>query len=53
MISIQTVNKGAELVSIKFNDIEKILYPESGTKEIRQITFQITENCCLACTYCY
>lgn len=36
-----------------FNDIEKILYPESGTKEIRQITFQITENCCLACTYCY
>lgn len=28
------------------------LYPEDKRK-VGQITFQVTENCCLACTYCY
>lgn len=36
---------------------EKMLqiYPEhiEDNKTIRTITFQVTENCCLACSYCY
>lgn len=28
------------------------LYPEQ-TKKVYSITFQVTEDCCMACTYCY
>ena len=32
----------------------QLLFPEIiDKKAIRQITFQVTEDCCLACTYCY
>lgn len=39
---------------LAFNDTIEKLYPEIiGDKKISQITFQITEDCCLKCTYCY
>jgi hypothetical protein len=31
-------------------DYIKRLYPD---KDSIEITFQVTENCCMACTYCY
>lgn len=32
----------------------EIVYPEySNTKKPYSITFQVTEDCCMACTYCY
>ena len=36
------------------NFLERI-YPEKkrGSKKVKQITFQVTEDCCLKCTYCY
>ena len=35
-------------------DILTTLYPkETAEKEIKEITFQVTEDCCMACTYCY
>ena len=36
------------------NFIERIIPPEKrNNKVIKQITFQVTEDCCLRCTYCY
>ena len=39
----------------EYKDYLMDLYPEYFTNidEIKQITFQVTEDCCLACTYCY
>lgn len=34
------------------NFVERILV-DRGEKKIKQITFQVTEDCCLRCTYCY
>ena len=38
-----------------FVDAQTNIYPEMYNlgKDIKSITFQVTENCCLACTYCY
>lgn len=36
-----------------FSDIITSMYPEIGTKACRSITFQITDDCCLNCSYCY
>ena len=33
-----------------FHDYQVKLYPNISIKEI---TFQVTEDCCLNCTYCY
>lgn len=35
-----------------FNDFINRLYPEDD-RGVYELTFQITEDCCLACTYCY
>lgn len=35
------------------NFIERIYDTERGYKKVREITFQVTEDCCLKCTYCY
>lgn len=29
------------------------LYPEDTNRKVGTVTFQVTEDCCLACTYCY
>ena len=34
------------------NYVERI-YTDRGNKKVKQITFQVTEDCCLRCTYCY
>lgn len=34
------------------NYIERII-TDRGKKAIRQVTFQVTEDCCLRCSYCY
>jgi sulfatase maturation enzyme AslB (radical SAM superfamily) len=36
------------------NCLERLI-PENErcSKRVRQITFQVTEDCCLRCTYCY
>lgn len=41
--------------SESFHDMLLTLYPEQGllNKKVRQVTFQVTEDCCMACTYCY
>lgn len=36
----------------QYHDYIHRLYPEEN-KQVLQITFQVTEDCCLACTYCY
>lgn len=36
----------------QFVDLYSQMYPESK-KEIRTVTFQVTEDCCLKCSYCY
>lgn len=36
----------------EFFDQMSRLYPEDQRK-VHEITFQITEDCCMACTYCY
>ena len=37
-----------------FGDDLILYYPEEfKQKKARQITLQITEDCCMACTYCY
>jgi hypothetical protein len=35
------------------NFIERIYDTERGYKKVKEITFQVTEDCCLKCTYCY
>lgn len=34
------------------NYIERLI-TDRGNKKVRQITFQVTEDCCLRCSYCY
>ena len=34
-----------------YNDYIARLY--GNDKRIEQISFQVTENCCMKCTYCY
>lgn len=36
----------------QFSDYIKRLFP-TETRNIYDITFQVTEDCCMACTYCY
>jgi len=38
-----------------YNEYLDRLYQENidNNKLVRQITFQVTEDCCMACTYCY
>ena len=39
-----------------YSDELVMLFPDQfpeGVKQIRTITFQVTENCCLNCSYCY
>ena len=39
---------------LSFHDTIEHLFPEIiGDKKIAQITFQVTEDCCLKCSYCY
>ena len=37
----------------QFQDFIERLYPQRDNKKIRTITFQVTEDCCMKCTYCY
>ena len=39
----------------EFSDILHNAFPEFAEQEkrVRTITFQVTEDCCMACTYCY
>ena len=41
--------------SVSHNDLLHKLYPDQVTdkKNVKQVTFQVTEDCCMACTYCY
>lgn len=39
--------------SLTIMDEYNKLFPEDKDKQYRSITLQITENCCMACTYCY
>jgi sulfatase maturation enzyme AslB (radical SAM superfamily) len=34
------------------NYLERIC-TNRGNKKVKQITFQVTEDCCLRCSYCY
>lgn len=36
-----------------FHDLIGSLYPEDGLISCRNITFQVTDDCCLNCSYCY
>ena len=36
----------------QFSDNLKSYYPEE-TRSVKNITFQVTEDCCMKCTYCY
>lgn len=40
---------------LEFSEQLRKLYPEKFTQlaDIKTITFQVTENCCLNCSYCY
>ena len=41
---------------VEYGDYIRRLYPEKfsdNISEVKTITFQITENCCLNCSYCY
>ena len=33
--------------------IEELFFEKRNNKVVHQITFQVTEDCCMACTYCY
>jgi hypothetical protein len=40
----------------EYHDILTSLFPDKiqkMNKRVATITFQVTEDCCLACTYCY
>jgi len=54
------VNKGfptkdlpKENASSSFNDQISRIFPNSEKKAVRPITFQVTDNCNLCCSYCY
>ena len=36
-----------------YNELISVLYPEEDKHSCRNITFQITDDCCLNCSYCY
>ena len=36
----------------QFSDVLKSYYPDE-TRSVKNITFQVTEDCCMKCTYCY
>ena len=38
-----------------YNEKIERLYPEQIKNDLRVkgVTFQVTEDCCMACTYCY
>ena len=36
-----------------YNELISVFYPEKDTHSCRNITFQITDDCCLNCSYCY
>ena len=38
---------------INFNEYINKLYPEKTFISCRTITFQVTDDCCLKCSYCY
>lgn len=40
---------------LEFGEQLRKLYPEKFTQlaDVKTITFQVTENCCLNCSYCY
>lgn len=42
-------------VDLSYGDLLHKLYPDQVTKEksVKSVTFQVTEDCCMACTYCY
>lgn len=44
--------KYKHMPSPQFQDIYGKMYPNSN-KKVADITFQVTEDCCLKCTYCY
>lgn len=39
--------------SLSLNNLYPKLYPEEKDRYYKQIVFQVTEDCCMACTYCY
>lgn len=41
------------MIKRSYSDQIISFYPEVGMKACRNITFQITEDCCLNCSYCY
>lgn len=45
----------AKRPSLEFGDYLRSIYPDyfSQREDIKEITFQVTENCCLNCSYCY
>lgn len=42
-------------VDVSYGDLLHKIYPDQVTdeKSVKSITFQVTEDCCMACTYCY
>lgn len=36
-----------------YNELISVFYPEKDMHSCRNITFQITDDCCLNCSYCY
>lgn len=57
MITLQELQKIENQNNKQYLEKMMLLFPEEFNKEIKAIvktvTFQITENCNLACTYCY
>lgn len=51
---MQKIKYKKEPTQSAFEKLE-LLYPEvtKAGKSVRQITFQVTDDCCMACTYCY
>lgn len=35
------------------NYLERVYDQDRGYRKVKEITFQVTEDCCLRCTYCY
>lgn len=35
------------------NYLERVYNQDRGYRKVKEITFQVTEDCCLRCTYCY
>ena len=36
-----------------FNDFLYSIYPHSSQEKVKTLTFQVTDDCCMQCTYCY